>query len=159
MWNGLLFVHPSFEGSADKPRRKADWILFLPQIWPLPGRVKMLHSQCFNTFLRIWCFSLNFQNRSKLLAMKLAEWIPACATASYTLNVSMNEETLQIALTAISATRTSHAFTLWYCTGCGISNTALPSILSFKTKPVYFFNWPASHHCYELVFPWIFRAN
>lgn len=61
MWNGLLFVHPSFEGSADKPRRKADWILFHPQIWPLPGRVRMLHSQCFNTFLRIWCFPEQIQ--------------------------------------------------------------------------------------------------
>lgn len=135
---------------------------FLPQIWPLPGRAKMLHSQCFNTFLRNWwdtfsradpnslCWSWRNESQLVLLPSILVhfkckhEWRDSPdSTHSYT---HLPQEQVKlllcaIALAVVSQTQPCHQF------------------FHSRQQSVCFFNWPTSHHCCELVFLWIFRAN
>lgn len=86
-----------------------------------------------------------------------------CLLYYYILNVSMNEETLQTDICIHSYIHLPQEQVMFLL--CAI---ALAPV--FQTQPyhsffhsgqpqVFFFNHPASHHCYELAFLWIFRAN
>lgn len=86
-----------------------------------------------------------------------------CLLYYYILNASMDEDTLQTDICIHSYIHLPQKQVMFLL--CAIALALL-----FQTQPyhpffhsgqppVCFFIWPASHHCFEFAFPWIFRAN